>query len=121
MSSWRCTYRSVPPANGILLFVIGCWLFGGAMARNRSVMPEKYAGKNPFSTDHFKGSATSFFARLFATIAAARSIDLYPVHRQMFPSMARIARSLVTVSRERQQPLNETTKPGVQNPHCVPF
>src|SRR6478736_8091170 len=46
-------------------------------------------------------------------------MDLYPVHRQIFPSTDAMAFFSVGSSPLRQNPDNETTKPGVQNPHCV--
>ncbi len=46
-------------------------------------------------------------------------MDLYPVHRQIFPLMASLIVLRFSFEFLKTYPVNETTNPGVQKPHCV--
>jgi hypothetical protein len=76
------------------------------------------------------GYSVSIGLILAASVSsAARTIESYPVHRHRFPTSPRrtVSASRGGPSRDSTELVevitsySETTNPGVQNPHCVPW
>jgi hypothetical protein len=66
-------------------------------------------------------SSSSDFRPEGSTAVAARRIESYPVHRHRFPTKPRRACSASSFRPPCIRSHSDTTKPGVQKPHCVPW
>ena len=77
-------------------------------------------GRGLYTDDLDQGALHACFVRSPYAHARTLGIDAYPVQRQRLPAMPSSISCAVGSGCCRSSPTTDSTKPGVQKPHCRP-